>query len=116
MGVLQQIWLYEILGGMLLICQNTTMRVYGAWIRKYYALCYKKNGTFSCLFCSAAGSRLTARGARICDICLVHNYANYCCMLLLTAVAATTTKSILSMFYTMEYLLQNNIFHETFPR
>ena len=29
-GALQQIWLYEIIGGMLLMCQNTTMQVYGA--------------------------------------------------------------------------------------
>ena len=27
------------LGGKLLICQNTTMRVYGAWIRIYHVLC-----------------------------------------------------------------------------
>ena len=27
--------LYEILGGIFLLCQNTTMRVYGAWIRIY---------------------------------------------------------------------------------
>ena len=33
MEVLQQMWLYEIIGGMLLMCQNTTMRVYGAWIK-----------------------------------------------------------------------------------
>ena len=38
MGVLQQIWLYEIIGGMLLMCLNTTMRVYGAWIKTYYVL------------------------------------------------------------------------------
>ena len=28
--VLQQIWLYEIIGGMLLMCKNTTMWIYGA--------------------------------------------------------------------------------------
>ena len=35
--VLQQIWHHEIFGGirMLLVCQNTTMRVYGAWIKTY---------------------------------------------------------------------------------
>ena len=31
MGAPQQIRLYEILGGTLLICQKSTMRVYGAW-------------------------------------------------------------------------------------
>ena len=36
--VLQQICLYKIIGGMLLMCQTTTMRVYGAWI-KTYVLC-----------------------------------------------------------------------------
>ena len=32
---------YEIIGGMLLMCQNTTMQVYGAWIKTYYVLCPK---------------------------------------------------------------------------
>ena len=36
MRALQQIWLYEIIGCMLLMDQNTTMRVYGAWIKTYY--------------------------------------------------------------------------------
>ena len=49
MCVLHQIWLHKILGGILLICQNTTMRVYGAWIKtkyitfdvqKHIAICY----------------------------------------------------------------------------
>ena len=35
MGVLQQIWLYEIIGGMLLMCQNTAMQVYGEWIKTF---------------------------------------------------------------------------------
>ena len=43
--VLQQIWLYEIIGGMLLMYQNTTMRVYGAWI-KHYVLCSKTYSSF----------------------------------------------------------------------
>ena len=45
MGILQQIWLYEIIEGMLLMCQNTTMRVYGAWIT-YYILCQKTYSDF----------------------------------------------------------------------
>ena len=40
-GILQQIWLYEIIGSMLLMCQNTTMRVYEAWI-KHIAFNVKK--------------------------------------------------------------------------
>ena len=39
--VLKQIWLFEIIGGMLLMCQNIAMRVYGAWIKKYCVLCSK---------------------------------------------------------------------------
>ena len=35
-GLLQQIWLYQIIWGMLLKCKNTTKRVYGAWIKTYY--------------------------------------------------------------------------------
>ena len=41
MGVLYQMWLYEIHGDILLICQNTTMQVYGAWIKIYCVLCSK---------------------------------------------------------------------------
>ena len=40
-GILLQIWLYEIIVGMLLMCQNTKMRVYGAYIKTYFALCPK---------------------------------------------------------------------------
>ena len=50
MAVLQQIWLYKIIGGMLLMCQNTTVRVYGHGlehiafnVKKYIAalvMCY----------------------------------------------------------------------------
>ena len=29
----------QFMGGILLIWQNTTMQVYGAWIRIYYILC-----------------------------------------------------------------------------
>ena len=41
MAVLKQIWLFEIIGGMLLMCQNTAMWVYGAWIKWYCVLCSK---------------------------------------------------------------------------
>ena len=41
MGVLQQICLYEIIVGILPMGQNATMRVHGAWIKTYYALCSK---------------------------------------------------------------------------
>ena len=34
-GSIKIIWLIEIIGGMLLMCQNTTMQVYGAWIKRY---------------------------------------------------------------------------------
>ena len=36
--VLRQILLYEIIGGMLLMCQNTTMWVYDELIKIYYGL------------------------------------------------------------------------------
>ena len=45
-GVLQQIWIYKIIGGMLLMCQNTTMQVYGAWIKTYHVLCPKTYSSF----------------------------------------------------------------------
>ena len=43
------------------------MRVYGACIRMYYALCSKTYGTFGGLFWSPAGSRQAARSVRICE-------------------------------------------------
>ena len=42
MAVFQQILLYEIIGGTLSMCQNTTMRVNGAWIKRYCVLCKNK--------------------------------------------------------------------------
>ena len=41
MWVLQLSWLCEIMGGMLLMCQNTTMWVYGARIKRCCVLCSK---------------------------------------------------------------------------
>ena len=32
-------WLYEIIGDTLPMCQNTTMRVNGAWVKRYCVLC-----------------------------------------------------------------------------
>ena len=50
---------------MLLICQNTTMRMYGAWIKTYYVWCSKTYSTSGKVFKSTAGSRQAARSARI---------------------------------------------------
>ena len=58
--------LYGILGGMLLVCQNTTVWVYGAWIKKYYILCSKINRTLWGLFLFPTGSWWAGRGTRIC--------------------------------------------------
>ena len=52
--------------GMLLIWQNTTIRVLGAWIKISYVLCSKTYGTFGCLFWSPGGSRQAAGSTRIC--------------------------------------------------
>ena len=38
-AVSKQIGLFEIIGGGLLMRQNNTMQVYGAWIKRYCALC-----------------------------------------------------------------------------
>ena len=45
-GVVKQIWLYGIIGVMLLMCRNTTTRVYGAWIETYYVSCVKTYSSF----------------------------------------------------------------------
>ena len=37
---------FEIIGGMLLMCQNTPIQVYGAWIQTYYILCSKTYSSF----------------------------------------------------------------------
>ena len=42
-AVLQQIWLSEIIGGMLLMCQNTTMQVYMHNGLKHVLFYVKKN-------------------------------------------------------------------------
>ena len=66
-GVLQQIWLYESMRGMLLMCQNTTMPVYGAWIKTYYFLCPKIYSSFGNVSYSTTSSRHAAWSARICE-------------------------------------------------
>ena len=72
MGVLQLIWLCEIMGSMLLMCQNTTMRVYGARIKIYCVLCSKHiavRGVFPMVRDKPPG------GARICATGLVERYS-----------------------------------------
>ena len=45
------------MGGMLLMCQNTTMRVYGARIKRYWVLCSKHIAVRVVLSWLPAGSR-----------------------------------------------------------
>ena len=73
-AVLKQIWLIEIIGGMLLMCQNTTIRVYGEWIKKYCALCSKTYDTLHSCHNFLVGLRQAARGIRICEKSLFHNW------------------------------------------
>ena len=63
MGPLKQIWLYEILGSILLICQNVTVRVCGAWVGMYYVLRPKIYSTLGSLFWTPAGSRRAVKVA-----------------------------------------------------
>ena len=72
MAVLKQIWLFEIIRGMLLMCQNTTMRVYGAWIKIYCVLCSKTYNTLHSCHYFPAGSWQAARVARIWETSLLH--------------------------------------------
>ena len=51
---------YEILGGILLICQNATVRVCGARIKIYFVLGSKIYNTHGCLFWTPSGSRQVA--------------------------------------------------------
>ena len=70
MAVLQQIWLYEIIGGTLPMCQNTTIRVNGAWIKRYCVLSSKTYNTMHSCYNFPVGSRQAARGTRICETSL----------------------------------------------
>ena len=71
MAVIQQIWLYEIIGSTLPMCQNTTMRVNRAWIKIYCALCSKTYNTLHSCHNFPDGSQQAARGARICEMSLL---------------------------------------------
>ena len=70
-SVLQQIWLYEIIGDTLPMCQNTTMRVNGAWIKRYCVLCSKTYNTLHSCHNFPAGLQQAARDARICETSLL---------------------------------------------
>ena len=52
---------------MLLICQDATMRVCGAWISIYYVYVQKHIAHLVALFWFPAGSRRAAGGAHICE-------------------------------------------------
>ena len=71
MSVLQQIWLYKIIGGTLPMCQNTTMQVYGAWIKRYSVLCSKTYNTLHTCHNFPACSRQAARGLHFCETSLL---------------------------------------------
>ena len=71
MAVLQQIWLYEIIGGTLPMCQNTTMWVNGVWIESYCRYVQKAYNTLHSCHNFPAGSRQAARGAHICETSLL---------------------------------------------
>ena len=77
MGVLKQIWLYEIYGSILLIYQNTPMRVNGAWIKIYCVLCWETYNILHSCDNLPAGSRQAARGARICETGLLHGCSSH---------------------------------------
>ena len=67
MAILQQIWLYEIIGDMLPMCQNTTMQVNGVWIKRYCVLCSKRYNPLHNCHNFPAGSLQADRVARICE-------------------------------------------------
>ena len=72
MAVLQQVLLYEIIEGTLPMCQNITMRVNWAWIKRYCGFfCSKAYNTLLSCQNFPAGSREAARIARICETSLL---------------------------------------------
>ena len=50
------------------MCQNTTVRVNGAWAKRYCPLCSKTYNTLHSCHNFPAGSRQAAKGARICEM------------------------------------------------
>ena len=69
--VLKQIWLLQIIRSMFLMCQNTTMWVYGTWIKRYCVLCSKTYNTLHSCDNFPAGSWQASRGACICETSLL---------------------------------------------
>ena len=72
--VLQPIWLSEIIGGMLLMCQSTTMRVYGPWIKTYFVLCSKTCSSYGYVLWSSASLQQAGRVTRICETGLLEQH------------------------------------------
>ena len=89
---------------MLLIFQNATVRVYGAWIRTYYVLCSKTFGTFGGLLWCPDDSRQAARNARICEARLLgampHTPLQPPGALLLTWINLNSSKDLSNHLYT----------------
>ena len=76
--VLQQIWLYEIIGGTLPMYKNTTMQVNGAWIKIYCVLCSKTYNTLHSCHNFPVGSRQATSGTRICETSLLRLTNDHC--------------------------------------
>ena len=60
------------------MCQNTTMWVNGAWIKRYCVLCSKTYNTLHSCHNFPAGSRQAARGARICETSVLRFHYDPC--------------------------------------
>ena len=78
MAVLQQVWLYEIIGGTLPMCQNITMPVNWAWIKRYCVFCSKTYNTWHSCHNFPAGSREATRIARIYETSLLWGHIFFC--------------------------------------
>ena len=59
---------------MLLMCENTTMRVNAAWIKRYCILCSKSYNTLHSCHYFPSGSPQDTRGAHICEMSLLTQY------------------------------------------
>ena len=58
------------------MCQNTTMRANGAWIKGYCVICSKTYNTLHSCHNFPTGSRQAARGTRICETSLFMTLAS----------------------------------------
>ena len=89
------------------MCQNTTMRVNGAWIKIYCVLCSKTYNTLQSCHNFPAGSRQAARGARISETSLLQQEKNFHLIWMMIGNVLVKWTSVQSMLFSYNSFMQN---------